>query len=96
MWRNGYYFRQHWQNGTCTTEYVGAGPIAELLAQLDTIERERRQEEREALKRMMAEESAIDAEIDSLGAALRNVVDAVLLVSGYHQHDRRWRKQRGR
>mgnify|MGYP000966254001 CR=1 FL=1 len=93
-WKNGYYYRQHWDNDTCTTEYIGAGPIAEQIAQLDAIERQRRREEREALKRMMAEQDAIDAEIDAVGAELGAVVDAVLLVNGYRQHKRQWRKQR--
>jgi hypothetical protein len=95
MWRNGYYYRQHWQGDTCTTEYIGAGPVAELIAQQDAIERQQRQAAREALKQSMAEQDAIDAEIDAVGAELGAVVDAVLLVNGYRQHRRQWRKQRG-
>lgn len=93
-WENGYYVRKRRRGGTVTTEYIGAGPVAELIAQLDTIERQTRQEAREAVKRMMAEQDAIDAEIDAVGAELGAVVDAVLLVNGYRQHKRQWRKQR--
>lgn len=96
MWRNGYYYRQRWQHGTCTTEYIGAGPVAELIAQLDAIERQQRQEERQAWLAIVAEQDAIDTEIDNVGAALGAVVEAALLLAGYHvTPNRRWRKQRG-
>ena len=89
-----YYYRSRRRGDTVTTEYIGAGPVAELIAQLDELDRQKRQAEREAVKQSMAEQDAIDAEIDSLGAELGAVVDAVLLVNGYRQHKRQWRKKR--
>ncbi len=93
-WKSGYYYRQHWRNGTCQSEYIGNGYIAELAARLDEIEQEERQAEREAFKRLVAEQEAIDSEIDAVDAALAVLVDAMLLATGHRQHKRQWRKKR--
>lgn len=91
-----YYYRSRRRGATVVSEYIGAGHIAELCAEIDECERLRRQAEREAFKLLADEQDALDAEIDALGAALGDLVTAMLLVNGYHQNDRRWRKQRDR
>jgi hypothetical protein len=92
-WKNGYYYRSHWHNGTCQTEYVGSGYAAEFLAEQDANERLQRQIARERFRRLVAERTAIDNEINAVGDALADLVDAALLVNGYRQHKRQWRKQ---
>ena len=75
-------------------EYIGAGLLGRLAAQLDEIERRRREEEtaywREKRKRL--EESA--AFVRELEAAVEVLVRAHLLASGCHKHKGQWRRRR--
>lgn len=93
-WKNGYYYRNRRQGGKVVSEYIGTGAAAELLAQLDAIEQEKLKFEREAFRRLIAEQQAIDEQIDAVGDALTALVDATLLANGYRQHRRQWRKKR--
>jgi len=89
-----YYYRRRKVGGRVTSEYVGAGPVAELIAQHDEIERHRAEAQRQAWLRVKAERDALDREIDALGELVRQYVTALMLVSGYHQYKRQWRKKR--
>lgn len=93
-WKNGFYYRSVWRDGTCHSEYVGNGYAAEILAQRDEEERQERQAEREAWQRVMDEQDSLDAELDAASAAVSDLVDAVMLVTGHRHHKRQWRKKR--
>ncbi|TXH45898.1 MAG: hypothetical protein E6Q97_30660 [Desulfurellales bacterium] len=93
-WKNGYYYRNSRQGDKVMSEYVGTGPLADIIAQEDAAERLRNRAKRELLKRQAAEQDAIDAAVDTAGVALYALVDAALLVNGYRQRKRQWRKQR--
>lgn len=93
-WSNGYYYRKVWRNGTCHSEYIGNGYIAELAARLDKIEQQERQAEREAWQAITDEQDDLDDEIDAVSASIGDLVDAVLLATGHRQHKRQWRKRR--
>lgn len=93
-WQNGYYYRKRRRGDTVISEYIGAGVIAELIAQYDELERQKRQEEREAFTRLMTEQNALDSEIDDLGAVVRDLVAWALIVAGYRTHRRQWRKDK--
>lgn len=94
-WKNGYYYRNRRVGKRVISEYVGAGYPAMLCAQLDEHERAKASTERAAWQAEMAEQDAIDQEIDAIGNQLQALVKATLLVAGYHTHKREWRKQRG-
>ncbi len=94
MWKNGYYYRQRWQGGTCTTEYVGSGETASLIAQFDEIEQENRRADLEAFRRMVADERAIDREIGVIGVQVRDLLTLAMVATGHRQHKRQWRKDR--
>lgn len=96
---NRYYYRSVWRDGRVVCEYVGTGQIAEWMAQMDAMERERRAMEREheRLKR--------DAErlpLESTEAALaewcgmvESAAHAALEAAGFHRHKQgEWRKRR--
>lgn len=94
--RGRYYYKKQWVGGTCQSTYIGQGGGAELLAQQEEEQRQARQAEREALRQQQAAEDAIDQGIDEIGDALGSLVDALMLVNGYHTHRRQWRKRRDR
>jgi hypothetical protein len=97
-WDKGrYYTRSRKVNGRVVREYIGAGRIGELTAQLDAIERQQRAHKR--AERKVAQDLA--AEHDALLRELNERVDlaarAALLAAGYHQHKRgEWRKRRAK
>lgn len=92
-----YYTRSRKVDGRVIREYIGAGPIAELIAQRDEAERERREEEARAWREEREDLDALDAqtrEIDDLAELLARTA---LLAAGYRQHERgEWRKPRER
>jgi hypothetical protein len=94
-WERGYYYRVRKVNGRVVREYVGAGRVAVLLAQLDALDREK-------LAIARAEQKAARARLDALATPfteLNEIADllarAALLAAGYRQHKRgEWRKKR--
>lgn len=93
-WQNGYYYRKKRIGKRIISEYQGTG-YAGLLASLQDKEaREKREEEQALHKAQIEKESAIDREIDAIGAKVDTLVTALFLASGYRQHKRQWRQRR--
>ena len=90
-----YYTRSRKEDGRVVREYIGAGVLGELAAQLDAEER-RRQEEQAACQREEEKDvDALDAPVEELSEASDLLVRAALLASGYRQHNRgEWRLRR--
>jgi hypothetical protein len=95
-WEKGrYYTRSRKVNGRVVREYVGTGRIAELVAEMDAIEHQRREVERAARQAERANVDALDAPLDELNDLVELLARAALVAAGYHQHKRgEWRKQR--
>src|SRR5262245_26823955 len=95
--KNGrYYTRSRRVNGRVVREYIGGGRVGELVAQLDAIEREKRETERECAKIEQERIAALDASLAELNEIVDLVVRAALAAAGYAQHKRgEWRKKRG-
>lgn len=97
--RNGcagrYYTRSRKVNGRVVREYVGTGPLAQIAAERDEAERRRTADEvrrRRAERARLAQE---EAPLAALDAALTTLTKALLLASGYHQHERgEWRRRK--
>jgi hypothetical protein len=96
-WDKGrYYTRSKKVNGRVVREYVGTGRVAELAAQLDTLEREKRKVDAQELRDEKDELAALDADIKNLSESIDLVARAALLATGYRQHKRGdWRRKRG-
>ena len=96
-WERGrYYTRSRKVNGRVVREYVGAGRVAELAAELDAIKREQRRLDALALRREKDGLAALDAELKALAEATDLLARAALLAAGFRQHKRgEWRKRRG-
>jgi hypothetical protein len=95
-WDGPYYYRSRRVSGQVKNEYIGTGPLADMLALLDEMEREARQDEQEA--RQAEQERIVDADrdVDDLIQGVNVVVQAALLASGYHAHKRQWRRKIGK
>ena len=95
-WDKGrYYSRSRKVNGRVVREYVGAGRVGELAAQMDALERERRETERAVRRATRAELEARDAPLNELNDLADLLAHAALVVAGFHRHNRgEWRKRR--
>src|SRR5262245_45941618 len=96
-WERGYYYRVRKVGGRVVREYIGRGPAAELIAELDAFERA----EKEHRRFDRAAEADRWADLDRRVTAFCELADlmaeAAFLAAGYHRHKRgEWRKRRVR
>ena len=92
-----YYTRSRRIGGRIVREYVGSGPIAELIARADALERERREEEARVWREEREDLDALDAQARELDDLADLLAHAALLAAGYRRHNRgEWRKPRER
>ena len=90
-----YYYRARKGGGRVVKDYVGAGPVAELMAAHDAQERAERlaatRLRREVRDRLTEIEQTVQAPHDAIESLLRSH----LVLTGYHQHARgEWRRRR--
>src|SRR5262245_45336373 len=94
-WDRGYYYRVRKIDGRVAREYIGAGPVATLVAQQDAIERQKREDERADWRAKRAEMDALAAPLDVLNDLADLLARAALVSAGFHQHKRgEWRRRR--
>ena len=90
-----YYTRSRKVNGRVVREYVGTGPLAEIAAERDRLERARRAD---AARRERAERERLareEAPVAALDAAVTTLTRAALVLAGYHRHERgEWRRRK--
>lgn len=91
---NQYYYRKVRAGGRVISQYVGTGELAGLVAQLNEIDQQRRKFERDVRQAEQADIAALDSQVDEFCAVVGQIVKAVLLATGHHQHKRQWRKRR--
>jgi hypothetical protein len=90
-----YYTRSRKINGRVVREYVGTGPLAELAAEMDSLERRRREEDAEAWRAERERLEALEAPVARLCEITEALAHDTLLASGYRRHNRgEWRKRR--
>ena len=90
-----YYVRSIWRNGRTEQEYVGAGPMAELIAAEDEEHRQARAKEEAEFDAWRKRLEKIDAEFAAYDAAVTELFNAWMAANGYHRHNRgKWRKRR--
>ena len=81
-----YYYRKIRVGNQVFSDYYGNGETAVLIAQLDAIEREQKEAERQAFKQVKADNREMDKKLDEIGRLVRETVAAVLVANGYHTH----------
>jgi len=92
-----YYTRSRRVGGHVVREYVGKGPLGQLAAELDAEERARRRLEVEAARQEAKRYIEMDDSVEEFCRQTDAVVRGVLLIAGYHRHNRgEWRKRRER
>ena len=90
-----YYTRSRKEGGRMIREYVGGGILGQLAAQMDDLERERREEQAARWNEEQEKLNALEAPVEELSEASDLLVRAALLASGYRQHNRgEWRLRR--
>jgi hypothetical protein len=97
--RNGkrYYYEKERQGSRVVSRYIGAGRLAPLVADLNKLRNERRQQERweaQIARTEFAELAATPAAVTLLLEHAQRAAAAALVAAGYHQHKRQWRKKR--
>lgn len=93
--RGRYYTRSRKVNGRVVREYVGAGRVAELAAELDALDRDQRQDEAAARKGERADLDALADSLSKLASRCDLLTRAALIAAGFRQHKRgEWRKRR--
>ena len=93
--RRGYYYRASKQGGRVLREYIGAGEVAQLIARMDALEREKRELKRYDRRAKQAKLEALDAPLNELDDLADLLARAALLAAGFHRHNRgEWRKWR--
>ena len=90
-----YYTRSRREGGRIVREYIGSGPIAELIALRDEAERRRRQEEAKVWREEREDLERLDGTAGDLCELAELFTRAAFLAAGYRQHNRgEWRKPR--
>ncbi len=91
---NRYYYRKERRGTRVISSYVGTGATAELIAQCEFWRRAEERQERAKLKG--EQEASKQQALLVLGteAGVRDLVKAVFIACGFHQHKRQWRKNR--
>jgi hypothetical protein len=89
-----YYYRSRKINGHSFKEYVGRGPVAELIAQLDEKRRQDRQAGRQALLQEQIRLAVADLALQEARGLINLLVWTVLLLGNCHCHHGCWRRRR--
>lgn len=90
-----YYYRRCKADYGAEREYIGAGPIAELIADTDAANREEQRIQRDQERTFRQRWRAADQAFVSANRSIEALTAAVLVAAGFHRHDRgKWRKRR--
>ena len=82
-------------DGRVVREYVGSGPLAEIVAEADRTKRELVEAEREREKEELGRLEALAAPVLEISEAAEILAHAHLVASGYHRHKGEYRRARG-
>lgn len=89
-----YYYRKVRSGGRVRSEYVGAGVVAEMLADIDDDARHDAKRQRRAWLAAVEAERRTGATLAQVDRIVSTMTAAALIAAGYHTHRRQWRRQR--
>jgi hypothetical protein len=88
------YTRTFRRNGRVVRQYVGTGPVAEMVARVDALARATRERQRESRRAERAAWEAARTPLRELERVTDLLVNAALVAAGFHRHDRgQWRRR---
>ena len=77
-------------------DYAGTGPLAEMQALADELERQEEEERRQVDQAERERLALLDSSVREAWQAVDAVVNAAMLLGGYRKHNRgEWRRSRG-
>lgn len=89
-----YFYTKEWVGGKCRSRYTGGGEVAVLIEQCEKGRRIERRNQKGNEEMQRAKDELVDDRLNELSEINQNLVDALFLINGYHQHKRQWRKKR--
>ena len=89
-----YYTRSRKVNGRVVREYIGGGEVGARVAQMDALERERREFERECWRQEKEEMAAFDDSVEKVCQMADIIANAAMVAAGFHCHRGEWRRRR--
>ena len=94
-WTGRYYYRSVRVNGKPRRQYVGSGLIGQLAAQMDAVERYRKDAGKAQADQARAVAEATDEDLVAVERLADVLARAALVAAGCHQHHRgQWRRKR--
>ena len=91
---NSYYYKKEREGSKVKSVYVGRGEIAEMVAQIQSSSAVIENFARKMKWPRAVEQEKTEASLDELDDRIRVIMQATLLVTGFHTHKRQWRKKR--
>jgi hypothetical protein len=89
-----YLYRSVKRQGRVIKEYLGTGPIAEALYNVEVMERQQRQAAQDAWRQTLADHATVDAQVQIWWEQQCLLLQALLYTEGLYRHDRStWRKR---
>lgn len=92
--RNGYYYRSYRDGSRVRTEYLGAGELGAISADLHNEESARHKAERAKLQANRQAEKEHERHLDTVGDFIRAITRATLIINGYHTNKGTWHRSR--
>lgn len=89
-----YYYRRRRVEGRVVAEYFGQGPIAEMAAMADEMERDQAGLQAERWKQLRESDKALDQEVRAGLDQLQQLTAVLLEEEGFHQPKGTWRRKR--
>ncbi len=90
---NRYYYQKERRGARVTSTYLGSGLVAALIAEYEELRKAEELYKRSLFKREQGKLKQQAALVLGTEADVRELVKAVLLANGFHQHKRQWRKR---
>src|SRR5262245_31403762 len=96
VYKNGrpYLYRSVRRGGRVTSECVGCGFDAQIIAALEDMERDERRCDLERIRQEREAFDAVERALDELAERARALAHDTLAAAGYHRHRGQWRKHR--
>ncbi len=91
---HSYYYRKEREGSRVRSVYVGGGEKGALIAQLETMMRDESEASRDVRRRELAKLERQDAPIETACRMIDAILEATLIVAGFHTHKRQWRRRR--